>query len=158
MLAYSCKPIAFLLWRSFSLSLRLRFDVSLFFGVSQFLIVKSDNLQPMNPQKFDMLEDMAMLTHLNEASVLFNLKRRYSMWMIYVSTCRGQTDDSNISPQHTSNHVCSLATDLLGSFLCGREPVQVAACLLSSGGQSFQGPSSYGGSASHLRRCRQHLH
>uniref|UniRef100_A0A3P8WWE7 Myosin, heavy chain 7B, cardiac muscle, beta a n=1 Tax=Cynoglossus semilaevis TaxID=244447 RepID=A0A3P8WWE7_CYNSE len=86
----------------------------------RFLIVKSDNLQPMNPQKFDMLEDMAMLTHLNEASVLFNLKRRYSMWMIYVSTfstCRGQTDDSNISPQHTSNHVCSLATDLLGSFL-----------------------------------------
>lgn len=39
----------------------------------------------MNPPKFDMIEDMAMLTHLNEASVLFNLKRRYSMWMIYVS-------------------------------------------------------------------------
>lgn len=38
----------------------------------------------MNPPKFDMIEDMAMLTHLNEASVLFNLKRRYSMWMIYV--------------------------------------------------------------------------
>ncbi|CAK6981996.1 myosin-7B-like [Scomber scombrus] len=37
----------------------------------------------MNPPKFDMMEDMAMLTHLNEASVLFNLKRRYSMWMIY---------------------------------------------------------------------------
>ncbi|XP_029974857.1 myosin-7-like [Salarias fasciatus] len=37
----------------------------------------------MNPPKFDMIEDMAMLTHLNEASVLFNLKRRYSIWMIY---------------------------------------------------------------------------
>uniref|UniRef100_A0A8P4KJY7 Myosin motor domain-containing protein n=2 Tax=Dicentrarchus labrax TaxID=13489 RepID=A0A8P4KJY7_DICLA len=37
----------------------------------------------MNPPKFDMMEDMAMLTHLNEASVLFNLRRRYSMWMIY---------------------------------------------------------------------------
>ncbi|XP_026187550.1 myosin-7B-like [Mastacembelus armatus] len=49
----------------------------------RFLIVKEDELQPMNPPKFDMLEDMAMLTHLNEASVLFNLKRRYSMWMIY---------------------------------------------------------------------------
>eukprot|EP00066_Takifugu_rubripes_P028957 XP_011618223.1 PREDICTED: myosin-7B [Takifugu rubripes] len=49
----------------------------------RFLIVKEDNLQPMNPPKFDMIEDMAMLTHLNEASVLFNLKRRYSMWMIY---------------------------------------------------------------------------
>ncbi|XP_069383344.1 myosin-7B-like [Paralichthys olivaceus] len=49
----------------------------------RFLIVKGDDLQPMNPSRFDMLEDMAMLTHLNEASVLFNLRRRYSMWMIY---------------------------------------------------------------------------
>lgn len=53
--------------------------------VLQFLIVKEDDLQLMNPPKFDMMEDMAMLTHLNEASVLFNLRRRYSMWMIYVS-------------------------------------------------------------------------
>lgn len=53
--------------------------------VFQFLLVKEDDLQPMNPPKFDMMEDMAMLTHLNEASVLFNLRRRYSMWMIYVS-------------------------------------------------------------------------
>lgn len=42
-------------------------------------------MQLMNPPKFDMIEDMAMLTHLNEASVLYNLKRRYSHWMIYVS-------------------------------------------------------------------------
>lgn len=47
--------------------------------------MKEEDLQPMNPPKFDMMEDMAMLTHLNEASVLFNLKRRYNMWMIYVS-------------------------------------------------------------------------
>ncbi|KAF7653142.1 hypothetical protein LDENG_00086620 [Lucifuga dentata] len=49
----------------------------------RFLVVKADELQQMNPPKFDMIEDMAMLTHLNEASVLFNLRRRYSMWMIY---------------------------------------------------------------------------
>ncbi|KAJ8412001.1 hypothetical protein AAFF_G00142680 [Aldrovandia affinis] len=47
------------------------------------LTVKEDDVQQMNPPKFDMLEDMAMLTHLNEASVLFNLRRRYSNWMIY---------------------------------------------------------------------------
>ncbi|XP_061487664.1 myosin-7B isoform X2 [Rhineura floridana] len=47
------------------------------------LVVKEDDIQPMNPPKFDMIEDMAMLTHLNEASVLQNLKRRYSNWMIY---------------------------------------------------------------------------
>lgn len=38
----------------------------------------------MNPPKFDMIEDMSMLTHLNEASVLYNLRKRYSNWMIYV--------------------------------------------------------------------------
>ncbi|XP_063000994.1 myosin-7B [Elgaria multicarinata webbii] len=47
------------------------------------VVVKEDDIQQMNPPKFDMIEDMAMLTHLNEASVLHNLKRRYSKWMIY---------------------------------------------------------------------------
>lgn len=49
------------------------------------LTVKEDDIQQMNPPKFDMNEDMAMLTNLNEASVLYNLRRRYSNWMIYVS-------------------------------------------------------------------------
>ena len=39
----------------------------------------------MNPPKYDKIEDMAMMTHLNEASVLYNLKERYAAWMIYVS-------------------------------------------------------------------------
>ena len=51
--------------------------------------MKEDDIQQMNPPKFDMMEDMAMLTHLNEASVLFNLRRRYAAWMIYVSKHRG---------------------------------------------------------------------
>ncbi|XP_072290995.1 myosin heavy chain, fast skeletal muscle-like [Eucyclogobius newberryi] len=37
----------------------------------------------MNPPKYDKIEDMAMMTHLNEASVLYNLKERYAAWMIY---------------------------------------------------------------------------
>uniref|UniRef100_UPI00398EB791 myosin-7-like isoform X1 n=2 Tax=Pristiophorus japonicus TaxID=55135 RepID=UPI00398EB791 len=47
------------------------------------LTIKEDDIQQMNPPKFDMIEDMAMLTNLNEASVLSNLRRRYSNWMIY---------------------------------------------------------------------------
>ncbi|MEE6522310.1 hypothetical protein FKM82_020792 [Ascaphus truei] len=47
--------------------------------------VREDQVNPQNPPKFDKIEDMAMLTHLNEASVLFNLKERYAAWMIYVS-------------------------------------------------------------------------
>ncbi|XP_078081479.1 myosin-4-like [Mustelus asterias] len=49
----------------------------------QTLTVKDDDVLPMNPPKFDKIEDMAMMTHLNEASVLFNLKERYAAWMIY---------------------------------------------------------------------------
>uniref|UniRef100_A0A8D1RY07 Myosin-15 n=1 Tax=Sus scrofa TaxID=9823 RepID=A0A8D1RY07_PIG len=47
------------------------------------LSVKEDEIQQMNPPEFEMVEDMAMLTHLNEASVLHTLKRRYEHGMIY---------------------------------------------------------------------------
>uniref|UniRef100_A0A8C2ZHH2 Myosin-7B n=1 Tax=Cyclopterus lumpus TaxID=8103 RepID=A0A8C2ZHH2_CYCLU len=47
------------------------------------LSVRDCDIQQMNPPKYDMIEDMAMLTHLNEASVLHNLRTRYSAWMIY---------------------------------------------------------------------------
>uniref|UniRef100_A0A665WY01 Myosin heavy chain, fast skeletal muscle-like n=1 Tax=Echeneis naucrates TaxID=173247 RepID=A0A665WY01_ECHNA len=45
--------------------------------------VKEDDIHPMNPPKFDKIEDMAMMTHLNEPSVLYNLKERFASWMIY---------------------------------------------------------------------------
>ncbi|XP_051978439.1 myosin heavy chain, fast skeletal muscle-like [Xyrauchen texanus] len=45
--------------------------------------VKEDDVNPMNPPKYDKIEDMAMMTHLNEPSVLYNLKERYAAWMIY---------------------------------------------------------------------------
>ncbi|XP_027476592.2 myosin-7B isoform X2 [Zalophus californianus] len=47
------------------------------------LMVREAELQPMNPPRFDLLEDMAMMTHLNEAAVLHNLRQRYARWMIY---------------------------------------------------------------------------
>ncbi|XP_061545097.1 myosin heavy chain, fast skeletal muscle-like [Phycodurus eques] len=47
------------------------------------LTVKEDDIFPMNPPKFDKIEDMAMMTHLSEPSVLYNLKERYAAWMIY---------------------------------------------------------------------------
>uniref|UniRef100_A0AAR2L9B4 Myosin motor domain-containing protein n=1 Tax=Pygocentrus nattereri TaxID=42514 RepID=A0AAR2L9B4_PYGNA len=47
------------------------------------LTVKEDEIYPMNPPKFDKIEDMAMMTHLNEPAVLYNLKERYAAWMIY---------------------------------------------------------------------------
>ncbi|XP_076210093.1 myosin heavy chain, skeletal muscle, adult-like [Aptenodytes patagonicus] len=47
------------------------------------LTVKDDQVFPMNPPKYDKVEDMAMMTHLHEPAVLYNLKERYATWMIY---------------------------------------------------------------------------
>lgn len=48
--------------------------------------IPKDDVQKMNPPKFDKVEDMADLTCLNEACVLHNLKDRYYSGLIYVST------------------------------------------------------------------------
>ncbi len=47
--------------------------------------VAKDDIQKMNPPKFDKVEDMAELSFLNEASVLHNLTKRYYSGLIYVS-------------------------------------------------------------------------
>uniref|UniRef100_A0A8U7NVR6 Uncharacterized protein n=1 Tax=Corvus moneduloides TaxID=1196302 RepID=A0A8U7NVR6_CORMO len=47
------------------------------------LTVKEDQVFAMNPPKYDKIEDMAMMTHLHEPAVLYNLKERYAAWMIY---------------------------------------------------------------------------
>ena len=46
--------------------------------------VKKDDIQSMNPPKFEKMDDMANLTYLNEAAVLHNLKSRYVSGFIYV--------------------------------------------------------------------------
>uniref|UniRef100_A0A1W7RA51 Myosin heavy chain, non-muscle n=1 Tax=Hadrurus spadix TaxID=141984 RepID=A0A1W7RA51_9SCOR len=46
-------------------------------------MVSKDDVQKMNPPKFTKVEDMAELTCLNEASVLYNLKDRYYSGLIY---------------------------------------------------------------------------
>ncbi|KRT85568.1 Myosin head [Oryctes borbonicus] len=47
------------------------------------VFVARDDIQKMNPPKFDKVEDMADLTCLNEACVLHNLKDRYYSGLIY---------------------------------------------------------------------------
>ncbi|XP_055837169.1 myosin heavy chain, non-muscle isoform X5 [Episyrphus balteatus] len=47
------------------------------------VMVLRDDIQKMNPPKFDKVEDMAELTCLNEASVLHNIKDRYYSGLIY---------------------------------------------------------------------------
>jgi len=50
---------------------------------SKKITVNKDDIQKMNPPKFDKVEDMAELTCLNEASVLHNIKDRYYSGLIY---------------------------------------------------------------------------
>uniref|UniRef100_A0AAY4D8H3 Uncharacterized protein n=1 Tax=Denticeps clupeoides TaxID=299321 RepID=A0AAY4D8H3_9TELE len=47
------------------------------------MTISKDDIQKMNPPKFSKVEDMAELTHLNEASVLQNLRERYFSGLIY---------------------------------------------------------------------------
>ena len=46
---------------------------------------KTSQLQQVNPPKMERYDDIANLTYLNEASVLWNLKARYVAKLIYVS-------------------------------------------------------------------------
>lgn len=45
--------------------------------------VAADAVDKVNPAKFDKADDMAELTHLNEASVVYNLQQRYQADLIY---------------------------------------------------------------------------
>uniref|UniRef100_A0A914L0P7 Myosin heavy chain n=1 Tax=Meloidogyne incognita TaxID=6306 RepID=A0A914L0P7_MELIC len=45
--------------------------------------VKPEEIQEMNPPKFEKTEDMSNLTFLNDASVLHDLRARYSCMLIY---------------------------------------------------------------------------
>ena len=47
-------------------------------------VFKRDQIQQVNPPKFEKCEDMSNLTYLNEASVLHNLRSRYQAKLIYV--------------------------------------------------------------------------
>jgi myosin heavy subunit len=58
-------------------------------------IVNVSQTEKMNPPKFDKVEDMADLTHLNEASVIHNLRLRYLSNMIYVSNNKNSIFNSS---------------------------------------------------------------
>jgi myosin heavy subunit len=50
--------------------------------------VKEEDLQQMNPPKYEKCDDMADLTFLNDATVLHNLRERFMSWYIYVRTVK----------------------------------------------------------------------
>ncbi len=79
----------------------------------------------MNPPKFDKIEDMAMMTHLNEPTVLYNLKERYAAWMIYVSLSKS-CFIPRMERQHCKTGLSISVSDLLWLVLCHCQSLQVA--------------------------------
>uniref|UniRef100_A0A8C7P8X9 Myosin motor domain-containing protein n=1 Tax=Oncorhynchus mykiss TaxID=8022 RepID=A0A8C7P8X9_ONCMY len=57
--------------------------ITMYVSMGDNRVFKEADIYQMNPPKYDKIEDMAMMTYLNEASVLYNLKERYAAWMIY---------------------------------------------------------------------------
>eukprot|EP00128_Syssomonas_multiformis_P006743 Colp12_sorted_trinity150504_noHs@26092 len=52
-------------------------------STGQEVTVAANDVHKMNPPKFEKVEDMADLSHLNEAGVLHNLRQRYFSSLIY---------------------------------------------------------------------------
>ena len=61
-------------------------------------VFKREQIQQVNPPKFEKCEDMSNLTYLNEASVLHNLRARYQAKLIYVSLNINYKTKSQIGP------------------------------------------------------------
>merc|ERR1719209_1217891 len=43
----------------------------------------NDKVEKQNPPKYELLEDLANMTYLSEASVVYNLSERYVLFLIY---------------------------------------------------------------------------
>ncbi len=107
--------------------------------------VNKDDIQKMNPPKFNKVEDMAELTCLNEASVLHNLKERYYSGLIYVSlggymsSCDGTMD----------LHLQRISLFFHGRYLFFHyslcEPMWLVAFKLLSDGNMFSLAQTYSG-------------
>ena len=46
-------------------------------------VLKADQVEKQNPPKYELLEDLANMTYLSEASVVHNLSERYVRFLIY---------------------------------------------------------------------------
>ena len=108
----------------------------------------------MNPPKYDKIEDMAMMTYLNEASVLYNLKERYAAWMIYVRWPACSVKCSifiRSSDRRVQVFIAMLfPSDLLWAVLRHCKPLQVAPSVRLRRRSCLQRKEAYGGSTPHL--------
>lgn len=84
MCGHLCQMLLWLPRHCFLIHVLLCLEIS-----PQTVTMKKDDIQQMNPPKFYQANDMADMTFLNEASVLDNLRQRYTHMRIYVSAGAG---------------------------------------------------------------------
>lgn len=97
----------------------------------QTVTVKEDQVFPMNPPKFDKIEDMATMTHLHEP-VLYSLKERYAAWMIvslfsWTLFMQAVNIWKPVLMSSWNNHIPFFMVQTLRPLLCHCQPLQVAA-------------------------------
>ena len=105
-------------------------------------VFKREQIQQVNPPKFEKCEDMSNLTYLNEASVLHNLRSRYQAKLIYVSFTIIESQNMIV--------VNLLHSDLLWSVLRCCQSVQEIPDLYQDCREALSGEEKERGSSSSL--------
>lgn len=91
----------------------------------------------MNPPKFDRVEDMAELTHLNEASVIHNLRTRYLSNLIYVISGVIQTYSGLFCVTVNPYKKIAIYTDEILKSYKGKKRAEMAPHVFSVADQAF---------------------
>lgn len=113
--------------------------------------VNKNEIEPMNPPKFEKCEDMAQLTHLNESSVLHNLRDRYMSNLIYVRARVAASLYWALAARAFSRTHCVCdRPDLLGPVPRGDQPVEAAAAVHGRDRGHVQGQEARGGAAARV--------
>ena len=82
---------------------------------------KEAEVEPRNPSKYELMEDMANMTYLSEAAVVNNLNERYKRFLIYT-----------YSGKIFTVIVYSSTNTPFRSFLCYSQSLQMASSIRST--------------------------
>jgi len=75
---------------------------------------KAEQVEPQNPPKYELMEDMANMTYLSEAAVVNNLNTRYVRFLIY--TYSGEFQPFSINLKVNFYHIQPFSMNLKVNF------------------------------------------